>query len=71
MLRDRAKAAGAGYVDTYTPSAGRDACADRDVPWIEPLIPQASAASVHPNERGERGMARVVLDVMKASRAAG
>ncbi len=70
MLRDRAKAVGAGYVDTCTPSVGRDACADRAVRWIEPLIPQASAASVRPNERGERGMARVVLDVMKAPRAA-
>ncbi|WP_318722825.1 SGNH/GDSL hydrolase family protein [Streptomyces albicerus] len=68
MLRDRAKAAGAGYVDTYTPSVGCDACADEDVRWIEPLIPAAPAASMHPNERGERGMARAVLRAVRAAR---
>ncbi|MFJ9584602.1 SGNH/GDSL hydrolase family protein [Streptomyces acidicola] len=67
MLRDRAEAAGAVYVDTYTPSVGRDACADPDVRWIEPLIPAAPAASVHPNERGERGMARAVLSAVRAA----
>ncbi|QQM46102.1 SGNH/GDSL hydrolase family protein [Streptomyces liliifuscus] len=68
MLRDSAKAAGAGYVDTYTPSAGHDACADKDVRWIEPLIPAAPAASMHPNERGERGMAQAVLRAVRAAR---
>ena len=61
MLRKRAEAAGAEYVDTYTPSVGRDACAAEDVRWIEPLVPRAAAAPVHPNERGERGMANAVL----------
>lgn len=67
MLRERAKNAGAGYVDTYTPSVGRDACADEDVRWVEPLIPSAPAASLHPNERGERGMARAVLRAVRAA----
>ncbi|MEU1514632.1 SGNH/GDSL hydrolase family protein [Streptomyces sp. NPDC005811] len=61
MLRKRAGKAGAGYVDTYTPSVGRDACADRRVRWVEPLVPLAPAASVHPNARGEQGMADAVL----------
>jgi lysophospholipase L1-like esterase len=61
MLRERAKAAGAGYVDTYTPSVGHDACSARDTRWIEPLVPLARAAAVHPNERGERGMAEATL----------
>lgn len=61
MLRDAAKGAGAVYVDTYSPSVGSDACADPDVRWIEPLIPEAAAAPVHPNERGALGMARAVL----------
>ncbi|WP_217555535.1 SGNH/GDSL hydrolase family protein [Streptomyces sp. GbtcB6] len=61
VLRERARAAGAGYVDTYTPSTGRGACADPGVRWIEPLVPAAPAAPVHPNERGERGMADAVL----------
>ncbi|MEU6192295.1 SGNH/GDSL hydrolase family protein [Streptomyces sp. NPDC047061] len=61
MLRNSAQAAGAVYVDTYASSIGRDACADRDVRWVEPLIPESAAAPVHPNERGELGMARAVL----------
>lgn len=64
-LRARAKDAGAAYVDTYTPSAGLDACADADVRWVEPLLPKAPAAAVHPNERGEAGMARAVLDSVR------
>ncbi|MBW8792986.1 MAG: SGNH/GDSL hydrolase family protein [Streptomyces sp.] len=67
VLRQRARAAGAGYVDTYTPSAGRDACADAAVRWIEPLVPAAPAAPVHPNERGERGMADAVLRAVAAT----
>ncbi|MGW1780669.1 SGNH/GDSL hydrolase family protein [Streptomyces sp. NPDC002143] len=66
MLRERAEKAGAHYVDTYTPSVGRDACADRRVRWIEPLVPLAPAASVHPNERGEQGMADAVLKTLGA-----
>ncbi|MEU3615728.1 SGNH/GDSL hydrolase family protein [Streptomyces sp. NPDC006872] len=66
MLRERAEKAGADYVDTYTPSVGRDACADRQVRWIEPLVPLAPAASVHPNERGEQGMADAVLKTLGA-----
>ncbi|WP_371599742.1 SGNH/GDSL hydrolase family protein [Streptomyces sp. NBC_00564] len=68
VLRERAASAGAGYVDTYTPSAGRDACSARETRWVEPLIPANAAAPVHPNERGERGMADAVLRTLKASR---
>lgn len=56
-LRDRAERAGAIYVDTYTPSRGHDVCAGPDARWIEPLLPDAAAAAVHPNERGEQGLA--------------
>jgi lysophospholipase L1-like esterase len=66
-LRQQARAAGAGYVDTYTPSAGRDACSASQTRWIEPLLPAAPAAPIHPNERGERGMADAVLHVLKSS----
>ncbi|KPI05833.1 hypothetical protein OK074_4323 [Actinobacteria bacterium OK074] len=65
-LRDRAKAAGVSYVDTYTPSKGLGACADRTTRWVEPLIPLNQAAPVHPNERGERGMANAVLKALKS-----
>ncbi|MFF4351434.1 SGNH/GDSL hydrolase family protein [Streptomyces sp. NPDC001530] len=66
-LRQRAEAAGAGYVDTYTPSVGRDACSASGTRWVEPLLPAAQAAPVHPNERGERGMADAVLHTLKGS----
>lgn len=67
MLRQQAEAAGARYVDTYTPSIGRDACSQRDTRWIEPLRPEVPAAAAHPNERGERGLADAVLDAIRAS----
>ncbi|MFC1437690.1 SGNH/GDSL hydrolase family protein [Streptacidiphilus sp. N1-10] len=60
-LKQRAQAVGAGYVDTYTPSVGHDACSAPKSRWIEPFLPLAPAAPVHPNERGERGMAEAVL----------
>ncbi|MER6158875.1 SGNH/GDSL hydrolase family protein [Streptomyces sp. NPDC001868] len=66
MLRERAEAAGARYVDTYEPSEGHDACSAEDTRWIEPLLPRSPAAAVHPNERGERGMADAVLHALGA-----
>ncbi|AXG76586.1 SGNH/GDSL hydrolase family protein [Streptomyces paludis] len=67
VLRQRAEAAGAGYVDTYTPSVGHDACSARETRWIEPLVPRSPAAPVHPNERGESGMADAVLRTIGAA----
>ncbi|AXI77476.1 SGNH/GDSL hydrolase family protein [Peterkaempfera bronchialis] len=64
-LRQRAEAAGARYVDTWTPSLGHDACTAEAVRWIEPLSPAAPAAPAHPNERGERGMADAVLRAVR------
>ncbi|WP_377271537.1 SGNH/GDSL hydrolase family protein [Peterkaempfera sp. SMS 1(5)a] len=66
-LRRRAEAAGARYVDTWTPSRGHDACTAAAVRWVEPLIPATDAAPVHPNERGERGMADAVLRAVRGS----
>ncbi|GAX54586.1 SGNH/GDSL hydrolase family protein [Streptomyces olivochromogenes] len=68
VLRERAQDAGAGYVDTYKPSVGRDACSGRDTRWIEPLLPGLPAAPMHPNERGARGMADAVLRAVGAPR---
>jgi lysophospholipase L1-like esterase len=61
MLRGQAEAAGATYVDTYSPSVGHDACSAEKTRWIEPLRPSSPAAAVHPNARGEKGMADAVL----------
>jgi hypothetical protein len=60
MLSSQATASGDGYVDTYTPSTGRDACAAPSSRWIEPLIPAAPAAPVHPNAAGQQGIAAAV-----------
>ena len=67
MLRQVAQAAGDGYVDTYTPSEGHDACADPADRWIEPLIPDAAAAPLHPNAVGQQGMADVIIDAIRAT----
>jgi hypothetical protein len=60
MLSSQATAAGDGYVDTYTPSIGHDACAAPSARWIEPLIPAAPAAPMHPNAAGQQGIADAV-----------
>ncbi|MGQ4437549.1 MULTISPECIES: SGNH/GDSL hydrolase family protein [unclassified Streptomyces] len=67
MLRQRASDAKVAYVDTYTPSVGHDACTAKDTRWIEPLTPENPAAPVHPNARGERGMADAVLRAIKSA----
>ena len=60
MLAGRAGANGAFYVDTYTPSIGHDSCKVPGTKWVEPLVPTAPAAPVHPNALGEQGMANAV-----------
>ena len=60
-LRQDAQAAGATYIDTYTPSAGHDACSAPASRWIEPLLPASPAAPLHPNAVGEQGMADAVM----------
>jgi GDSL-like Lipase/Acylhydrolase family len=61
MLRQDARAAGDGYVDTYTPSQGHDACSAPASRWIEPLLPASPAAPLHPNAVGEQGIADAVI----------
>lgn len=60
MLADRAKAAGAMLVDTYTPSIGHDACRSSSTRWVEPLIPGNAGAPFHPNARGMAAFAPLV-----------
>jgi lysophospholipase L1-like esterase len=67
MLQQNARAAGDGYVDTYTPSAGHDACTPEASRWIEPLIPAAPAAPLHPNAVGEQGMADAIVQAIKGT----
>ena len=66
MLATRATAAGATYVDVYTPSIGHDACQLPGVRWVEPLVPLSPAATVHPNSLGMHGMAAALAGAMAA-----
>jgi lysophospholipase L1-like esterase len=66
MLRQVALAAGDGYIDTYTPSEGHGACSPAASRWIEPLLPNALAAPLHPNAVGERGMAAAIIGAVRA-----
>jgi lysophospholipase L1-like esterase len=61
VLEQAARAAGDGYVDTYTPSRGHNACSAPGRRWLEPLLAASAAAPLHPNAAGERGMADAVL----------
>ena len=66
-LEQAARAAGDGYVDTYAPSQGHDACSAPASRWLEPLLTSAAAAPLHPNGAGERGMADAVVEAVKSA----
>ena len=65
MLATEAGRHQATYVNTYADSIGHDACEGPGIRWIEGLIPTSVALSFHPNEAGERAMARQVLDALR------
>ncbi|WP_404869564.1 GDSL-type esterase/lipase family protein [Kitasatospora griseola] len=65
MLRQRAEAAGATFVDTYASSAGHDMCEAEGTRWIEPLSTTGGLAPVHPNAQGQEGMAEAVLTSLR------
>lgn len=60
MLATQAAANATAFVDTYASSVGHDACKAEGVRWVEPVIPQTDAFSVHPNADGENAMAGLV-----------
>jgi lysophospholipase L1-like esterase len=59
MLRARATAAGATYIDIATVSVGHDFCQPL-AKWVEGLVPVGAAAPVHPNAAGMAGWAPTV-----------
>ncbi len=65
MLASVAAANGATFVSTATQSAPYTTCASRSTRWVEPLVPTNWAAPVHPNARGEAGMAAVVAQALQ------
>ncbi len=60
-VRRAANESGVGFIDMAALSNGRDACASPDVRWVEPQIGSTTAATLHPNERGQQAMADQVL----------
>ena len=67
ILRQDARDGDDGYIDAYTPSVGHDACSPEASRWIEPLIPAAPAAPLHPNAVGEQGMADAIVQAIKGT----
>lgn len=67
MLASQAAANGAVFVDTYTPSIGHDACKSASTRWVEPVLPESDAFSVHPNEKGMAEEAGLLESAMKAN----
>ncbi len=55
------------FVDTYGPSIGHDACQLLGTRWVEPVVPAADAAPVHPNRLGMEATARAVRATMQAN----
>ena len=63
-VRRAAAATGARYVDTFTPSAGHDACAGPLKRWLEPAVGFVNALPVHPNAVGEAALAHEALTAL-------
>ncbi len=66
MLSNEAGSNNATYVNTYTPGIGHDACKSLSVRYVEPVLPESDAFSVHPNERGMEADASEVEAAMRA-----
>lgn len=57
-----AAATGTLYVDLGAASNGRDACQPLGTRWVEPVLLGTNPVVVHPNARGEAGMAARALE---------
>jgi lysophospholipase L1-like esterase len=64
MAARDAAAAGASYVDTYTPTIGHDFCQPESVRDVEGLVPGSFALPFHPNARGQAAIAAAVLKAL-------
>ena len=65
MLAATAQAAGATFVNTYTPTIGHDFCQPESVRDVEGLVPGSLALPFHPNARGQQAMANAVLKAVR------
>lgn len=64
MLKARATANGATYIDTATSSIGHDMCSSSK--WVEAIVPSTDAAPVHPNAKGMANTGTVVAGVINS-----
>ncbi len=64
-LEETAKEHEAGFADMSTASKGRDMCTAANRRWVEGPAPAVPAAPLHPNARGEEGMAEVIEKLLK------
>jgi lysophospholipase L1-like esterase len=67
MLAAEAQAAGATFVDTYTPTIGHDFCQREKIRDVEGVLPGSWAWPFHPNARGQAAIAAAVLTALQAS----
>jgi lysophospholipase L1-like esterase len=65
LLAAGALAAGATFVNTYTPTIGHDFCQPESVRDVEGVLPGSLALPFHPNTRGQAAMAAAVLKAIK------
>jgi hypothetical protein len=66
MLKTVALANKSVYIDTYGPSVSHSACASESTRWVEPIVPSAWAAPVHPNATGEAAMATILEGALRS-----
>ncbi len=67
MLAADSKAAGATFVNTYTPTIGHDFCRPETIRDMEGLLPGSLALPFHPNARGQAAIAAAVLAALRTS----
>lgn len=65
MLKARADANAATFVDTYTPSVGHDSCQPPGTKWTEGPTVAREGMALHPNHLG---MAAMAAEVVRAAR---
>ena len=67
MLAADTRAAGATFVNTYTPTIGHDFCKPESVRDVEGLLLRGSLElPFHPNARGQQVMANAVLAALRS-----
>jgi lysophospholipase L1-like esterase len=67
MLAADARAAGATFVNTYTPTIGHDFCQPETNRDVEGVLPGSLSLPFHPNARGQAAIGGAVLAALRTS----